>query len=98
MYSVTVITTLTGGVGLGAAGRIELRSDAGNPPVTVRASGGGSLTSIPNTVPAGEVINTATQFELTYVVPAGDFVVLASVPGQDTPVFSIEFATEIPIG
>jgi hypothetical protein len=98
MYSVSVFTALTGGVGLGAAGRIQLRSDASNPPVTVRASGGGSLASAPNTIPPGVTILTLTQFELTCIVPAGDFVELAGVAGQDTPTFSIEFVTEIPIG
>jgi hypothetical protein len=98
MYSVTVLTTIIGGVGVGAAGRIELRSDPGNPPVTVRASGGGSIISVPNTVPPGVTIITAWQGELTYIVQAGDFVELVGVAGQDAPVFSIEFSTEIPIG
>jgi hypothetical protein len=98
MYSVSVFTTLVGAVGLGAVGRIELRSDAANPPTTVRASTGGSLTSIPNTLTAGVTISTVTQGELTYVVPVGHFVEIASSPGQDTPIFTLDVVTEIPVG
>jgi hypothetical protein len=97
MYSVSVFTTLVGAVGLGAVGHVELRSDAVNPPTTVRASTGGSLTSIPNTLTAGVTINTVTQAQLTYVVPVGDFVEIVGVPGQDTPIFLLDFVTEIPI-
>lgn len=99
-YSVTVVTSLKGGSGLGGVARIELRSDASNPPTTVRASGGGSLTSIPNTVPAGVTITTAVQVALTYVVPAGHFVKIASVGGQGSPTltaFSLDVVTEIPV-
>jgi hypothetical protein len=98
MYSVSVLTTLVGAVGLGAVGRIELRSDAANPPTTVRASTGGSITSSPNTLTAGVTINTAVQTELTYIVPVGHFVEIASVSGQDTPTFFLDFVTEIPVG
>jgi hypothetical protein len=96
--SVSVFTTIQGGVGLGAVGRVELRSDAVNPPTTVRASSGSTLTSVPNTVPAGESFTTGGQWQLSWIVPAGDFVELVGVPGQDAPVFTLDISWEIPIG
>ena len=98
MYSTSVLMTLVGGVGNGDVGRIELRFDATNPPTTVRASMGGSLISIPNTLPAGETINSAVQGELSYVVSAGDFVEIFTVSGQGTATFSLDVVTEIPVG
>lgn len=100
IYSITVLTSITGNVGLGSVGRVELRSDAANPPTTVQCSSGGTLTANPNTIPAGVSFTTAGQFVLSFVVPANHFVELVGVAGQSTPApgISLDFATEIPFG
>lgn len=98
IYSVTVFAGISGGSGLGSVGRIELRSDASGTPTTVRASTGSTLISSPNTVPPGVTLTAGGQFVLVYVVPAGHFVEIAGVPGQGSPTFFLDAATEIPIG
>jgi hypothetical protein len=98
IYSVSVFTSITGGTGLGSVGRVELRSDASDPPTTVQCSSGSTLTSSPNTVPGGVTFTTGGQWVLVYVVPTSHFVELVGVAGQSTPapVFSLDLSTEIP--
>jgi hypothetical protein len=70
-----------------AGGIVELRSDVNNPPTTVRAQL--ALTS---------QAFVSTDGELTYVVPAGDFVEIRTVVFTGVPVFALIVVTEIPIG
>lgn len=83
-YSVQIDSTLT--VTGGAAGRIELLSDSANPPTTIRASVPGGLTG---TVVVGVSLTGTAGGELSYDVPAGDYVLLRTVTVSGTPTYTI---------
>lgn len=88
-YSVQIDSTLT--VTGGAAGRIELLSDGSNPPTTIRASVPGGLTG---TAVLGLSVTATAGGELSYDVPAGDYVLLRSVTVSGTPTYTITHQTE----
>jgi len=85
MYSVRIAPPVPNSP---AVARIELRSDAGNPPTTVRAQIAGG----------GQDPVDVFEAELTYVVQAGDFVELAVVRELGLPIITLTKVTEIPIG
>lgn len=74
-------------VAAGTEGKVELRSDAGNPPTEVRAQARARV---------GALIADAVGFGtvLSFIVPAGDFVELATVEVSGTPTFSLDAQTE----
>lgn len=93
MYSVRILSDVT--VAGGQQGHVELRSDASNPPTTVRARIAGGITG---TVVVGVSLTDTAEDELTYVVPVSHFVELVTVNETGTPTFTLEATTEIPIG
>lgn len=83
-FSVRVVSALT--LAGGAAGRIELRSDSAATPTTVRGRVAGGATG---TVVVGISLTDTSEGTLTYLVPAGHFVVLQGVNETATPTYSI---------
>lgn len=85
VYSLRV--SLPGSLTTAQTGRVELRSDANNPPATVRAqmrmSKGGGIDA-----------TVSTDESITYLVPAGHRVLLATVTESGTPAFSLTSQTE----
>jgi hypothetical protein len=92
MYSIRVSSTVS--IAGGQAGRVELRSDASSPPVTVRARLAGGSTGA---VVVGVAITDIMEGELSYVVPAGDNVQLTTVDEVGTPTYTLVVVTEIPV-
>jgi hypothetical protein len=93
LYSVRVAAALT--ISGGALGRVELRSDAGSPPTTVRSRLAGGSTG---TVVVGISLTDTVEGVLSYVVPAGDNVNLTTIAEVGVPVFTLVAVTEIPVG
>ena len=89
-YSGRIVSQIT--LSGGQSGRIELRSDASNPPTTVRARVAGGATG---TVVAGVSQSDTAEAPLSYIVPAGHFVLLQSVNETSTPTYSIGAQVEI---
>lgn len=83
-FSVRVSSAVT--VSGGQAGRIELRSDASNPPTTVRGRVAGGITG---TVVVGISLTDVSEGQLTYLVPAGHYVKLVTVDETSTPTYSL---------
>jgi hypothetical protein len=65
-------------------GRVDLLSDAANPPVTVRAR-----------IAGGAAVAMTTEGVLSYIVPAGHFVLLQTVNEAGLPAFALNASTEI---
>lgn len=89
-YSGRIVSALT--LAGGAAGRIELRSDASNPPTTVRARVAGGSTG---TVVVGVSMSDTVESPLVYLVRPADFVLLQSVNETGTPSYSLGAQYEI---
>jgi hypothetical protein len=89
-FSVRVVSGLT--LSGGAAGRVELRSDSGATPSTVRARVAGGATG---TVVVGISMSDTAEGTMTYLVPAGHYVLLQSVNETGTPTYSITAQYEI---
>lgn len=83
-YSVRIESELT--LAGGARGRVELLSDANNPPTTpiVRVAGGAT-----GTVVLGVDVTDCMEAPLTYLVPPGHFVMLQRVDEVGTPTYTI---------
>jgi hypothetical protein len=90
IYSVRIASALS--IAGGARGRIELLSDAANPPVTSRARVAGGLTG---TVVIGIALDDVVEGTLVYLCPAGDFVLLMPIDEEGSPNYALELATEI---
>lgn len=75
----------------GQRGRIELRVDSNNPPTTVRGRVACGMTG---TVVVGVALTDTTEGELSYLVPAGDYVLLDAVNEVGTPTYSITTQSE----
>lgn len=88
-YSVRIESELT--LAGGARGRVELLSDAADPPTTIRARVAGGVTG---TVVLGVDITDYVEAPLTYLVPPGHFVLLQSVDEVGTPIYTITTQTE----
>lgn len=80
--------TLSGG----QEGRVELLSDSSNPPTTIRADVAGCRNT--GTVVAGITQVVGSRGTASYLVPAGDFVLLRSVNVTGTPSYAITRQTE----
>lgn len=89
-YSARVSSTLT--VTGGAAGRIELRCDASNPPTTVRKRVAGGLTG---SVVIGVAVTDIAEGDMSILVPPGAYVLLQSVSEVGTPTFSLTGQLEL---
>lgn len=92
-YSVQITCTAT--IGGNQNGKIELLSDASNPPTTIRATAQ-NRTAVSLAI-ALQAINEQTT-QLTYLVPAGHFVRLVSTQTTGTPAFAIISQTEETLG
>jgi len=79
---VSCTSTLLGG----QAGRIELLSDAANPPTTVRARVACAL--------SGVVATNGAESPLAYIVPIGHYVLLQSVTETGTPTYTLTSQVE----
>lgn len=88
-YSARIVSTIT--LSGGEAGRIELLSDSANPPTTVRGRCAGGATG---TVVLGLSLNDTAECQLSYLVPAGDYVLLRSVTESGTPAYSLTAQAE----
>lgn len=88
-YSARVVSALS--LAGGQAGRVELRSDASNPPTTVRQRVAGGLTG---TVVVGVAMSDTAEGTMTYLVPAGHYVLLQSVNETGTPTYSLPAQVE----
>lgn len=88
---------VTAGLSLsgGTTGRVQLLSDASNPPTTIRRNMGngnsGALT-------IGLSLNQLVTMGLSYIVPIGHFVKLVTVNTTGTPTFSLAAQTEEVLG
>lgn len=92
-YSIKITCTAT--IGNGADGKVELFSDASNPPTTLRAT-----IQNANTITLAvtlQSINAQTSV-LTYLVPAGHYVKLVSTQTTGSPTFAIISQTEEALG
>lgn len=83
-YSGRVVSSLS--ISGGQSGRIELRSDSSNPPTTVRARVAGGITG---TAVVGVAMSDTVEAPITYLVPAGHWVLLQSVNETGTPTYSL---------
>ncbi len=88
-YSVKIDATLT--ISGGQAGRVELLSDAANPPTTIRASIPCGATG---TAVIGLTLTTTCGGQLSYLVRAGDFALIRTVDGVNTPTYTLVNQTE----
>jgi len=90
IYSVRIASslTLTGG----QAGRVELRSDAASPPVTVQCRAAGGSTG---TVIVGVSIVDTAEAVLVYLFPEGHNGQLTTVNETGTPTYTLTRVTEI---
>lgn len=88
-YSVRIAAAIT--LTTGAAGRFELKSDASNPPTTVRARVAGGVTG---TLVIGASLSTLAEAPLTYIVPAGHYVQIDTVTEAGTPTYTITTQVE----
>lgn len=88
-YSARIDSTmsLTGG----QVGRVDLLSDASNPPTTVRARVAGGATG---TLSLGLSVTDTTEGELSYTVPAGHYVLLQAVDEVGAPTQTITAQVE----
>lgn len=91
-YALRVVSSIT--LSGGQAGRIELRSDSSNPPSTVRGRVAGGATG---TVVVGVSMSDTAEGTISYIVPAGHYVLLQSVNETGTPTYSINSQVEIPL-
>ncbi len=80
--------TLSGG----QEGRVELLSDSSNPPTTIRSDVTGCKNT--GTVVVGVTVVVGTRGTASYLVPAGDFVLLRTVNVTGTPSYAITRQTE----
>ena len=90
IFSVRVVSQIT--ISGGQAGRIELQSDASNPPSTVRGRVAGGITG---TAVVGLTLNDTAEGTMVYLVPAGHFARLQSTNETGTPTYSITAQWEI---
>lgn len=88
-YTARVVSNLS--LSGGAVGRVELRSDASNPPTTVRArvAGGNS-----GTLTIGLNTNDTAEAPMSYIVPVGHFVQIVSVNESGTPTYTLPVQCE----
>lgn len=84
-YSVEITATSTT---LAQAGRVEFRSDASNPPTTVRQS---------MRLQTGATTIAAVRQELAAIIPSGHYVNLVTVDEGNTPTFALHHHTETPL-
>lgn len=89
-YSVRVVSGIS--LSGGASGRVELLSDASNPPTTSRGRVAGGVTG---TVVVGLSISDTAEGTLTYLVPAGHFVKLGTTNETGTPTYTLTQQHEI---
>lgn len=82
---VSCTSTLLGG----QAGRLELLSDAANPPTTVRARVACTL--------SGVAATNGVEAPLQYRVPTGHYVLLQSVTETGSPTFTLNTQYETPL-
>jgi hypothetical protein len=90
VFSVRVVSAIT--LTTGAAGRVELLSDSSATPTTVRARVAGGITGA---LVVGASLTDTAEGTLTWLVPAGDYVKLASTNETGTPTYSITAQYEI---
>lgn len=90
IYSVRVVSGLT--LTTGAAGRFEFRSDASNPPTTVRARVAGGATG---TLVIGANTSDTAEGSLVFVVKPGDYGLIQTVSEVGTPTYSITAQLEV---
>jgi hypothetical protein len=89
-YSARIVSNLT--VLGGQAGRIELLSDASNPPTTVRQRVAGGCVG---TAVVGVALTDTVEAPMSYLVKPGDYVLLQGVNETGTPTFSLPAQTEL---
>jgi hypothetical protein len=89
IYSARVSCVLT--LTSGQAGRVELLSDAANPPTTIRARVAGGCTG---TLSVGLALTDTAEAPLVYLVPAAHYVLLRSVNETGTPTYSLTTQAE----
>lgn len=88
-YSARIVSTIT--LSGGQAGRVDLLSDSANPPTTVRARCAGGVTG---TVVVGISVSDTVECPMSYLVPAGHFVLLQDVDESGTPTQTITTQAE----
>ena len=76
----------------GARGRVELRSDASNPPSTVRARVGGGVEA---TLTIGLNVTDTAEGALSFTVPAGHYVLIQDVDEVGAPTQTLTAQAEI---
>lgn len=88
-YSARVVSSLT--IGGGQVGRVELLSDAANPPTTVRArmAGGAGGVGV-----VGLTVTNTEESPLVYIVPPAHYVLLRSVDETAGSTYSITAQVE----
>lgn len=88
-YSVRVDSSLS--LTTGARGRVELLSDASNPPTTIRARIAGGSTG---TLAVGLSLADTSEAPLSYLIPAGHCVLIRSVDEVGTPTYTLTTQAE----
>lgn len=88
-YAARITTTLS--LTAGAIGRVELVSDAVNPPTTVRARMGGGNSGA---LVVGLSVSDIAEGTMAYLVPAGHYVLLRSVAESGSPTFALTSQVE----
>lgn len=88
MYTIRVAGAATANL---TGGRVELRSDAANPPTTSRCQGRSQWKV------TGALTTMLDEYDavLTYLVPVGHFVELVSTTENGAPTFTLVAQTEI---
>ena len=92
IYSVRIVSGLT--LAGGQAGRVELRSDAASPPVTVQSRVAGGSTGA---VVIGVAITDIVEAVLIYLIPEGHNVNLTTVNETGAPTYTLTRVTEITV-